>query len=254
MLAKTAIDKYSQNGYPHDMEDKNSSHPPKKPKRKAGAPEEKAAPKNRIAEVARERGMTYAEIAERTDAHPVTIAKLATGKLGLTQEWMNRLGLALNVEPQDLIVKPSHNLRRVTVRGYLKAGYWAEMVEWDREEWYDVFVPDEPRDRRVSLYGGQISGPSMNKRYADGSVVILTPVVETGEQLVPGRRYHVRRTRADGLVEETIKTFIVDAKGDRWFKPESDDPNHQSWISALGEKGEIIEVIGRVTYSVQRED
>lgn len=254
MLAISAIDNHSQNGYPIEMAQKNSSAGAEKPKRKTRAEGDKQAPSNRISEVARERGMTYAEIAERTDAHPVTIAKLASGKLGLTQDWMNRLGLALNVEPQDLIVKPSHNLRRVTVRGSLKAGYWAEMVEWDREDWYDVFVPDEPRDRRVSLYGGQISGPSMNHRYADGSVVILTPVIETGEQLVPGRRYHVRRTRADGLVEETIKTFIIDARGERWFKPESDDPNHQAWISALGENGETIEVVGRVTYSVQRED
>lgn len=212
---------------------------------------------NRIKGVIDEKGMTYALVADALDppAHEITIAKLATGKQRLTQDWMNRLALVLGVAPQDFIAKPSEpHLRHVHVRGALKAGDWSENHEWAADDQFDVMIPDHIDLRALQLYGAVISGESMNLRYQAGSVVVLSRIAQRPGEIVIGKRYHVRRTRADGLVEETIKTLVKDELGRFWLKPESTHPEHQEWISLDGKAGETVDLIGRVRFVVGREE
>ena len=58
---------------------------------------------NNIAKIREMRGLTQEELALRANTHNVTISKLENGKQNLTQNWMNRLAAALNVNPIDLI-------------------------------------------------------------------------------------------------------------------------------------------------------
>ena len=199
--------------------------------------------------------MTYADVGDRAGAHEITISNLANGKQKLTQEWMTRLAKVFSVRVSELLEAPAaKSMRRIQVRGALNAGAWQEGYEWSDDDQYDVLVPDEPALRGVELYAAQISGPSMNLRYPEGSIVILSPIAHSATEISPGRRYHVRRVRADGLVEETIKTLERGSDGHFWLKPESTNPEFQEWIPLEGLPGETIELVGRVRFTVRRED
>ncbi|MGH6684999.1 MAG: hypothetical protein ACRECA_13960, partial [Pseudolabrys sp.] len=80
-------------------------------------------------------------------------------------------------------------------------------------------------------------------------VVVMSPVGE----VIPGRRYHVRRTRTDGLTEETIKTLVTGDDGQYWLKPESNKPEFQQWIALDGAPGESVHLVGCVRYVLRRE-
>lgn len=197
--------------------------------------------------------MKNSDLAEKLGVHNVTVSRLITGRIQLTQEWLDRLGEALNTSPESILfdTKP---LRTVHVRAYVEAGVWAESNEWDEEEWYDVAVPNDPDLANYKLYGAEARGPSMNKRYPEGTVLIFTDAIETEEEIKVGSRYIVERERADGLRECTIKTLIRDETGKYWLMPESSDPRHQQPIEIDGDNGDTVRMMGRVRYSVQRED
>ena len=209
---------------------------------------------NRITELKNINNKTFEKIAEDLGVHSLTITKLATGKQPMTLAWMERLGNYFNVSPQEIVwAPPSDSLRKVRVTGALCAGAWEENHEWDADHQYDVMVPDVQELRGVRLYASEINGPSMNKRYPDHSVVILSPLRETYVGIKAGSRYHVRQTREDGLVEETIKTLVRDENGEWWLMPESTDPNYQQWLALKNGDGTTVEIIGRVEFAVQRE-
>lgn len=91
----------------------------------------------------------------------------------------------------------------------------------------------------------------MDRIYQPGSALICASVWDLGEELPkPGRHYIVRRTRADGLVETTVKEAIQDEAGVWWLWPRSTDPKHQSPIALAGREGEKIEIVARVLQAV----
>lgn len=247
----SAIGVVSVYDYPFPMPRGSKRAPAKKPSRRIAVP--RVYP-NRIHELTKLRKLTYADVAEALGegTHSVTIAKLASGTMQLTFDWMKRLARVFHVEPQEIIAKPiGADLRRVRVAGALKAGSFAESYEWSEEDRYDVMVRDLAAYRRLELYAGEISGDSMNLRYPDGSVVVMS---KGGSDLVVGRRYHVRITRTDGTSEDTIKTLERGEDGRYWLKPESSNPEHQAWIPLDGIPDATVELIGRVRFAVQRED
>jgi hypothetical protein len=147
------------------------------------------------------------------------------------------------------------NVRMVTVAAYVQAGYWAEQWEWTDDEQYQVGVPDDPTLRSVRLYAAETKGPSMNRRWPEGTSVVFTNVMETEESPMPGKRYVVERTRSDGQREHTVKLLHRDDAGKFWLVPESTDPLFQSPISVeLGsEEGDEVRIVGRVRFAVVRE-
>lgn len=209
---------------------------------------------NRLFDLATAAGLTYADIADATGSHRITIAKLATGQIALTQEWMERLAPVLGTTPAGLIEAPPAGLRLVKVAGVLQAGAWSETHEWPPDEQFSVMVPDDPALRRLALYGGVVRGDSMDEVYPEGTIVVLTRIADGGRaDIRPGRRYHVRITRADGLTEDTLKT-LIEKDGKYWLRPESSNPEFKSWIPLDGLPGTMIELIGLVRFAVTRED
>src|SRR5262245_15988237 len=212
---------------------------------------------NRIRELCRARGITYADLGKLLDppAHEVTIAKLATGKQRLTQQWMQRLAIALNVTPAEIIQAAGTGLRRVTVLGVIEAGEWHPRNRQPFES-YDINIPDNPQFRNVAFYAAELRGDSMNKRYRDGSIIIFSRISGTSpSEIREGWRYHVRKTKADGSTEETIQTLTKDAGGEWWLMPESTNPKFQQWTKLEGHlSGITIELIGRVRYALVNED
>lgn len=207
---------------------------------------------NQIRKIRELAGKTQADAAAVLDITTENYNRLENGKTQITLSKLEKLAEFFHRQPAELIA--SHgNVRTVRVRQHVQAGEWAESLLWEEDACYDVIVPNDPEFQNVMLYGAETRGPSMNKRYTEGAAVIYTDIIETGESPVPGRRYIVERERSDGLREATVKTLFQDDDGKFWLLPESTDPRHQSPIDLSGGDGDIVRIVGRVAFSVQRE-
>ena len=207
---------------------------------------------NRLKELRKARGLTQQQVADALGLHITNYNKLENGKTKLDQERIAVLARILKCDPLDLITN-SQGVRIVKVRQHVQAGSWSESPLWPEDDWYDVAVPDDPTWRPIALHAAETRGPSMNRRYPEGSALIFASMYDTDERLQPGRRYIVEHERADGLYESTVKTLWKDEAGEYWLLPESDDPRFQTPLALNGEDGSTIRIVGRVLYSVQRE-
>lgn len=183
---------------------------------------------------------------KESGASTKTLDKLAP-ILGVSLTWL------MNGEGEDASSAPT--VRKVTVAAHVQAGVWTETWEWDGADQYDVVIPDDPSLRGVKLFAAEARGPSMNKRYPEGTILVFADINDTGECLQPGKRYIVERIRQTGEREHTVKLLHVDADGKFWLVPESDDIRFQAPISVeegTGD-GDTVAVIGRVCYAVMRE-
>jgi hypothetical protein len=222
---------------------------------------------NRIYELTQARGLTYADVAERvrsnaeargdkqrTKVHELTINRLATGAISLSQEWMERLGEVYGVPAIDIIAAPSTgNMRLLKVTVALEGGVWRDTHTINPSSQIEIMVPDDVMLQGVALYAAEIRGDAANLRYTDKSIVIVSKMITVPGEIAEGRRYHVRITRADGLCEETIK-LLVAREGRYWLRPESDHPDFQTWVPLDGRAGETVEILGRVRGVYFRED
>lgn len=208
---------------------------------------------NRIKELMKLRKLSRDDVAAAIEAHPITVSKLIGGKTPLNSHWLEKLSAVFGVPPEQIIAAPS-NVRIIRVQQHVQAGAWAESNQWDEDDWYDVAIPDDPALRMISLFGAETRGPSMNKRYPERTVVVVDSMIETGEPLQLGKRYIVERERPDGLREATVKQLWKDEAGRLWLLPESTDPLYQAPIALDGSEGDTVRIVGRVRYSVQKED
>jgi hypothetical protein len=225
---------------------------------------------NRIYELTQKQNMTYADVAERVrqiakqrkdkqrqKVHEITINRLATGTIALTQKWMELLAEVYCVSATELIAAPlGQNIIRVPVTFALEANVWSHDHQWQKMGCYEIMIPEDSALDGVSLYAGELRGPAANAKYPEKSVVILSKLTYHPGEIGVGRRYHVRVTRGDGMTEETIKLLIKDEQGKYWLRPESNHPEHQAWVplDARDGDGAKIELIGRVRGVYIREE
>lgn len=230
-------------------------------------PRSKRPRPNRIFELTRARKWKYADVAERVrelaaargdtaraKVHTLTINRLATGEITLTQDWMNLLGEVFTVDPAEIITAPAaQNLRRVAVAIALQAGAWRRESELPIAERYDVMIRADAALADAVLYAGEIRGADTNLRYSAGSIAILSKLAQSPGEIIEGRRYHVRVIRADNMIEDTIK-LLCSREGQYWLRPESDHPEFQEWLPIAGKPGHRVEIVGRVRGVFFRED
>lgn len=151
--------------------------------------------------------------------------------------------------------EPSFNqVRMVKVIGSVQAGVWGDSWQWDGDEVYEVPIPADAALEQYKLFGAEVRGPSMDKRYPAGTIIVFSDAIETGEEVIANKRYIVEREREDGDRETTVKTLWQDENGDAWLLPESNDPRFQEPIAIeTDNEFQTIRVIGRVWYAVTRE-
>lgn len=167
---------------------------------------------NRIRELRDARGLTQGQLADMVGVGWQTIQRLEQPGAKLSTQRIEQIAAALGVEPLEVLER--RDFRLVAVRGVVQAGQWAESWALDDEDEPTIVpIPDEATYRGLRLYAAVTRGPSMNRVWREGTVVVFTDQVERGEQLVPGRRYIVERERADGLREATVKTLWIDDAG-----------------------------------------
>lgn len=211
----------------------------------------------RLKQLRREKGFSQQYVAEELGLAQANYNRLENGKTELTLTKMQRLAEILGCKPTDFITDQIIDriaTRQVRVVAFVQAGSWAESNELPDEDQYNVAVPLDPELAQYGLTGVQVRGPSMNLRYPEGTVLVITNAIETQEAIQLGKRYVIEREAPDGLREYTVKTLHRDEDGHQWLMPESNDPRHQQPIEVNGDLGDTIRVLGRVVYSLQRED
>ena len=142
---------------------------------------------------------------------------------------------------------------RLYVKGKVAAGVWKEASEVLADEWEsftgrgDVAAPVNDR------FGLRVEGDSMNLVYPPGS--ILECVAYNGQTVTNGKRVVVRRTRADGMVETTVKEFVQDESGTIWLVPRSSNPAMQAPIryDDLDSEMTCVEIVAIVVASIRPE-
>jgi transcriptional regulator with XRE-family HTH domain len=207
--------------------------------------------RNRIRELREAQGLSQEALGAKIGVHWQTVLRAESGKTALGTTKLRYYAEALGVEPDELLQKDEG--RMVTVKGFVQAGAWAETWEWHEDEHYTVPVPDDPALRHFTLHAAETRGPSMNRRYPEGTVLVFTDVIETQSDIQIGKRYIVERERADGMREATVKTLWRDDAGKVWLLPESDDPLFQEPIPIEGGENDTVRIVGRVRFAVSRE-
>lgn len=207
--------------------------------------------KLRIAEVRKEKKLTQRQVADKLDLHWTNYNKLEKGHSDVTLQRLYEIAQILEVRPEELIARLPQ--RVVRVRGYVQAGHFAESHEWPDDDRYDVAIADDAQFRGVPLFAVETRGPSMDRIYPEGTVLICTDFQRAPETPVFGKRYIIERVRPDGQRETTVKTLSRDSEGALWLVPESNDPRFFEAIPLKGEEGDEIRILGRVCYSVRPE-
>lgn len=140
----------------------------------------------------------------------------------------------------------------VWVVGHVEAGEFREAVEWDRAEWYAVDVPVPPRFRGKAK-ALEVRGPSMNKRYPPGTVVIWVDMLDFREPRDRDAVVVYSHSR-DDQIEATVKEYRRVNEGE-WLWPDSTDPEHQAPINPRlpAESVKRVEIKGIVIGSYRAE-
>jgi SOS-response transcriptional repressor LexA len=156
------------------------------------------------------------------------------------------------IDPASItMIETSHV--RIKVKGFVQAGEWAETSEWPESDWEEIQITQVSEYQNIPLQACRVRGPSMNKIYPDGTILVWVDIHAAMEAPVSGRRYIVRRTRNYGQeYEMTVKTYIENETG-AWLVAESDDPEFQGAIKLVDDGVTAVEIIGRVVRSIREE-
>jgi len=187
---------------------------------------------NRIKELRKSAGLTLEELGARMDSELTasTIAKLESGRLALSLDYINDITRALGVPPEQIfeqyVVNP---VRLIPVAGQISAGNWREAIEMSDET---LAVPGHLKGER--LFALRPSGDSMDLIVRDGGFIVVDP----DDRELVDRKYYAL-ANAEG--ETNFKQFRADPMR---LCPCSTNPEHKDMT--LG--AEPFVVIGRVVY------
>jgi transcriptional regulator with XRE-family HTH domain len=152
--------------------------------------------KNLVKKIRVQKHYTQAQLADLIGYSPLTISRIERGEIALSTRNAERIALGLGVDAMDLFVKRDAT-RSVAVIGEVQAGEWGESWQWPEDEWLSVPVAETEDLAGVRLFAVITRGPSMNRRYPDGTVLVVADIYSTKEQPRPGKRYVVERIRVD---------------------------------------------------------
>jgi len=116
---------------------------------------------------------------------------------------------------------------KVSVIGKVQAGEWFEAFEWPQTDWYAIDSPIDERFNGVRRFALEVHGPSMNQVYAEGDVIICVRYGDIGREPRSKERVVVQRINDQGMIEATVKEFVIDDDGAVWLWPRSSHPEFQ---------------------------
>lgn len=202
---------------------------------------------NNIAKLRKQRGMTQVELAKAVGFSVQTVSAAENGKTGLSPAKLKRYADVLGKKP-DEVIAPANEERMVVVRGFAQTGHWAETWELPKKDRYEVPIrKDDPHFWQLEIFAAETRGKSMNQRFPEGTVIILSDATANKEDWEVGAYYFVERQRADGLSEATVKRLQRLDDGSLWLMHESDDPRQQQSFPIAADR---LRMIGRVRSAI----
>jgi len=118
--------------------------------------------------------------------------------------------------------------RPYRVKGEVQAGVWHKSAEIPDADQITVMAPTGSHPLADKFYMVRARGDSMNRRFADGDFIVVLPLhadthkVESGELLV------IHHQNSSGLIEATVKELEINASGEHWLWPRSNNPLYQT--------------------------
>lgn len=189
---------------------------------------------------------TYLQHENGTRGFPASKADRYASFFRTSPEWL-LYGRGKTPRRQEVPFSEARRVSRmVPIMGSVQAGAWAE-VESDYPESPEAVPVYLAGFEGASLFALRVRGPSMDKFYPDGTMVVVCPAAEIGVR--EGDHVIVRRAR-NGLCETTIKE-VVREKGGIALWPRSSDPAFQEPIRLVAARDvdEGPEIIGVVVSS-----
>lgn len=152
--------------------------------------------------------------------------------------------------PKNAGRQNTSGVTQIKVIGAVQAGTWRNALQWDEDEQYSVEAPVPETLRGLRVFGLEVRGPSMNKVYPEGSILLCVSPAES--HITPKVGHRVIAIRKDhDEVEATVKELRADGDGKFWLWPQSDHPAHQAPIPLEGT--EEVEIQGLVVSSFRHE-
>lgn len=209
--------------------------------------------RNRIKELRELRGWSQDDLAEKVGTTNQQIGRLENGERKLSLDWMERLAKPLRVAIPELI-DISGQMKIIRLIGNVQAGIFQMPLE---EQPYDgewISIPLDDGIMKCRPYALKVMGPSMNRVYAEGTVLVCCHLEDLQEEPISGKRYIIEDQNEFGQVEVTVKEFVIDENGRPWAWPRSSDPAWQEPVALdVGKRGHTIRVRARVVYSMRQE-
>jgi transcriptional regulator with XRE-family HTH domain len=200
------------------------------------------------------KGKTNEGLAKALGVEQPRISEMRNGRRRVQAAELPIIAQYLGEPVPPELVPAAGQFHRIKVVGIVQAGYWAEPNEDRVPQNEYVEAPLAEPYHGLNLKGLRVQGDSMNLVYPEGTVLICSSLYDLHEdEPIAGKRYIVRRTRADGAVEMTVKEAMADATGKWWLWPRSSNPYHQEPIPFDVQEGDTIEVTARVLYSMRPE-
>ncbi len=127
----------------------------------------------------------------------------------------------------DMIGVAREDIEKAPVIGKVQAGEWVEAFERPHEDWYAIDSLVDDRYNGKPRFALEVHGSSMNRHYHAGDVIVCIRFADLGREPVSGDRVVVQRHQPNGLIEATVKEYVVDEKGGIWLWPRSTAPEFQ---------------------------
>jgi len=160
------------------------------------------------------------------------------------------VGVTVSKPQEASVTLVSSRVLRIT--GAVQAGNWMNASN-SGDLQYSVTVPVPPQWSGYDLIGLEVRGPSMDRIYPPGTILICVAYSDLSRQPRHGERVIVQRFRGDE-VEASCKEYRRDVDGIIRLWPVSNHPDHQAPLRLLEEPGaEEIRVTHRVVAAIVTE-
>lgn len=172
-------------------------------------------------------GLTQGQLAVMLGVSQPTVSRWESGSEPEYEniQRLRALGILSDV---PVVTSPQSTVRVV---GEVQAGRWLLSVELPPEDQVILQIPLDPRLGPVNRVGFWVRGPSMNRVFTDGSIIICVSTFELGRSPKPGEYVLVQRRDEFDHFEITVKEYAIDAEtGVPYLWPRSTHPDHQQPI------------------------
>ncbi|WP_366656585.1 XRE family transcriptional regulator [Fodinicurvata sp. EGI_FJ10296] len=187
------------------------------------------------------RGLPFKRAVQYAKAFRVSAAWLMTGE-GSPEGGVSTRENHSETEVYQPKVNDYGGISQVPLIGDAAPGVWQEVIAEDEMSY--VYAADSQGNSRPD-FAVTLVGPSMDRRFPEGTVVICTAADGPAGPLRSGDTVVAER-HDDPLVERRVAIYKRDPAGQEWLWPQSSHRDHQAPLPMNSDGASDVRVIGIV--------